>query len=90
MLVSSPLIVATIKDRARPLTHLFRWHILSVVAGRGRPKKPKGTVKDETLVLRVTPSEKGEIAAAAERAGAGGASAWVRQLALAAARKTKA
>lgn len=57
------------------------------MAGRGRPKKPKGTVKDETLVLRVTPSEKGEIMSAAEKAGAGGASAWVRQLALVAARK---
>jgi len=57
---------------------------------RGRPKKPKGTVKDETLVLRVTSSEKKEIASAAQRAGAGGASAWVRQLALATARKEKA
>jgi uncharacterized protein (DUF1778 family) len=58
--------------------------------GRGRPKKPKGTVKDETLVLRVTPSEKEEIATAAEIADVGGASAWVRQLALTAARKVKA
>jgi hypothetical protein len=54
---------------------------------RGRPKKPKGTLKDEALVLRVTPSEKEEIATAAQKVGAGGASAWVRQLALAAARK---
>jgi uncharacterized protein (DUF1778 family) len=53
----------------------------------GRPKKPKGTVKNEQLVLRVTASEKEEIATAAEKVGAGGASAWVRQLALAAARK---
>lgn len=57
------------------------------MAGRGRPKKPKGTVKDEALVLRVTPSEKEEIATAAERVGAGGASAWVRMLALREARK---
>jgi hypothetical protein len=55
--------------------------------GQLQPKKPKGTVKDEALVLRVTSSEKEEIAAAALRAGAGGASAWVRQLALVAARK---
>jgi hypothetical protein len=61
-------------------------HIIGVPK-RGRPKKPKGTVKDETLVLRVSPPEKGEIATAAERVGAGGASAWVRQLALSAARK---
>jgi hypothetical protein len=48
---------------------------------------PKRIRKDETLVLRVSASEKQEIADAAQRAGAGGASAWVRQLALTAARK---
>ena len=70
-------------DESFPLAHIIE------VPGRGRPKKPKGTVKDETLVLRVTPSEKEEIASAAQKAGAGGASAWVRQLALTAARKAK-
>lgn len=57
------------------------------MVGRGRPKKLKGTVKEETLVLRVTASEKEEIAAAAEKVGAGGASAWLRMLGLREARK---
>jgi hypothetical protein len=56
-------------------------------AARGRPKMPKKTRKEEILAIRVSPAEKQEIADAALRAGAGGASAWVRQLALSAARK---
>lgn len=51
---------------------------------RGRPKKSK--IKNENIVLRVTSAEKTEITRAAEKAGAGGTSAWVRQLALSAAR----
>lgn len=51
----------------------------------GRPKK--AIRKEETLVLRVSKAEKQEIAVAAQRAGAGGASAWVRMLALREARR---
>jgi uncharacterized protein (DUF1778 family) len=47
----------------------------------------KSVRKEDTLVLRVSASEKKEIADAAQRAGAGGASAWVRMLALREARK---
>jgi hypothetical protein len=56
---------------------------------RGRPKKPKATRKDVIVPVRVTPSEKDEIAEGATRAGAGGASAWMRMLALQEARKLK-
>ena len=47
----------------------------------------KGVRKEDTLVLRVSASEKKEIAGAAQRVGAGGASAWVRMFALREARK---
>ena len=60
---------------------------MSRMTVRGRPKMPKGVRKGETLVLRVSASEKDEIASAAQKVGAGGASAWVRMLALQAARK---
>jgi hypothetical protein len=53
----------------------------------GRPKLPKRARKGEILNIRVTASEKAEIAEAARRISAGGASAWVRMLALQAARK---
>lgn len=43
--------------------------------------------KAEVLVLRVSTSEKQEITDAAQRVGAGGASAWLRMLALREARK---
>jgi uncharacterized protein (DUF1778 family) len=44
-------------------------------------------VKGVILNIRVSPSEKKEIADAAASVGAGGASAWVRMLALKEARK---
>jgi len=56
-------------------------------AARGRPKMAKAARKAEILNIRVSPAEKKEIADAALHVGASGASAWVRQLALQAARK---
>jgi uncharacterized protein (DUF1778 family) len=47
----------------------------------------KAARKAEILNIRVSPAEKKEIADAALHVGASGASAWVRQLALQAARK---
>lgn len=56
---------------------------------RGRPKAPKGLRKEERLVLRVSLAEKREIIKAATHAGSGGASAWVRMVALQEARRIK-
>jgi len=44
----------------------------------GRPKLPKQVRKSENLNIRVTASDKKEIAEAARRVGASGASDWVR------------
>ena len=53
----------------------------------GRPKLPMEARKASTLNIRITEAEKAEVAAAARRAGASGASDWVRILALREARK---
>lgn len=53
----------------------------------GRPKLPEGAGKNSTLNIRITDAEKKEIADAARRVGAAGASDWVRMLALREARK---
>jgi hypothetical protein len=47
----------------------------------------KQTRKVDILAIRMSPTEKQEIADAAQRVGASGASAWVRMLALREARK---
>ena len=66
------------------LTYLFCAHIMPTV---GRPKLPDGAGKTSTLNIRITEAEKAEVTAAARRAGASGASDWVRILALREARK---
>lgn len=53
----------------------------------GRPKLPKLVRKSVNLNIRMTAAEKEEIAEAARRVGASGASDWVRVLALREARK---
>jgi hypothetical protein len=58
-----------------------------MVAARGRPKMAKQVRKADILAVRVSPGEKEEIAQAAQKVGASGASAWVRMLALKEARK---
>lgn len=65
------------KARLRPCTR----------CGTTRPKMAAKAVKGVILNIRVSPSEKKEIADAAASVGAGGASAWVRMLALKEARK---
>jgi uncharacterized protein (DUF1778 family) len=53
----------------------------------GRPKMPEQARKTDNLNIRITHAEKQEIADAARRVGASGASDWVRMLALREARK---
>jgi len=57
------------------------------MVGRGRPKLPKQSRKDVVIQVRVSSAEQAEIAEGARQAGAPGASAWMRMLALQAARK---
>lgn len=51
------------------------------MASPGRPKKPLKKRKESRVVVRVTADQKRAFERAAQRAGAGGVSTWLRMLA---------